>query len=111
MSPPIAPAHQMSASHAAAAQRVRFTQHWGQNVLLLDYSNCDVTMLKLVVEEGHRVIARELPNSVLTLTDVTGTSFDGECVAVLKSRVAAKAQYGKRAAVSGISGLQALIYE
>ena len=100
----------MSVSHAAAAQRVRFIQHRGQNVLSLDYSNCDVVMLKLVVEEGHKVIARELPNSVLTLTDVTGTSFDGESVAVLKSRVAANAPYVKRAAVIGICGLQALIY-
>ncbi|SRR5258708_1742051 len=110
MSLPIALPSQISASHAAAAQRVRFITHAGHNVLLLDYSNCDVTMLKLVVEEGHRVIARELLNSVLTLTDVTGTSFDGESVAVLKSRVAANAPYVKRAAVIGISGLQALIY-
>ena len=110
MSSPIAVSSQASASHAAAAQRVRFITHAGQNVLLLDYSNCDVVMLKLVVEEGHKVIARELPNSVLTLTDVTGTSFDGESVAVLKSRVAANAPYVKRAAVIGISGLQALIY-
>src|SRR5258708_2469375 len=73
-------ASQMPASHAAAAQRVRFITHAGQNVLLIDYSNCDVTMLKLVVEEGHRVIARELPNSVITLNDGTGTSFDGESV-------------------------------
>jgi hypothetical protein len=101
----------MSPDHPAAAARVRFIEHRGQQVLLINYSNCDVAMLKLVVEEGHRIISRQLPNSVLTLNDVSGTSFDQESVAVLKSRVAANAPYVKRAAVTGISGLQALIYE
>jgi hypothetical protein len=48
---------------------------------------------------------------VLTLNDVTGTSFDKESVAVLQSKVAANAPYVRRAAVIGISGLQRLIYE
>ncbi len=102
---------QMSPDYPAAASRVRFIQHADQQVLLIDYSHCDVPMLKLVAEEGHRVISRQLLNSVLTLNDVSGTSFDHESVAVLKSRVAANAPYVKRAAVVGISGLQALIYE
>src|SRR5258708_37773476 len=68
-------------------------------------------MLKHELEEGHGVIRNDLPSHVLTLPDVTGASFDGESVAVLKSRVAANAPYVKRAAVVGISGLQALIYE
>lgn len=102
---------QMSPNYPAASARVRFIEHEGQQVLLIDYSNCDVPMLKLVAEEGHRVISRQLLNSVLTLNDVSGTSFDQESVAVLKSRVAANAPYVKRAAVVGISGLQALIYE
>jgi len=101
----------MPPSHEAAAERVHFIEHMGQKVLLIDYSRCNAAMMRLVVEEGHRVISRELPNSVLTLNDVTGASFDGESVAVLKSRVAANAPYVKRAAVIGISGLQALIYE
>jgi hypothetical protein len=83
----------------------------GKRVLFISYADCDVAMLKAVAEEMHRVISRELPNSVLTLNDVTGTSFDSESVAVLKSRVAANAPYVKRAAVIGISGLQRLIYE
>lgn len=57
------------------------------------------------------MISREMPNSVLTLNDVTGTGFDQESVEVLKSKVAANAPYVKRAAVVGISGLQRLIYE
>lgn len=94
-----------------AEGRVRFIVHRGKRVLSINYANCDVAMLKAVAEEGHRVIALELRDSVLTLNDVTGTGFDQESVEVLKARVAANAPYVKRAAVIGISGLQRLIYE
>lgn len=94
-----------------ATGRVQFITHMGKRVLSINYAHCDVPTLKAVAEEGHRVISRELLNSVLTLNDVTGTSFDQESVEVLKSKVAANAPYVKRAAVIGISGLQRLIYE
>jgi hypothetical protein len=94
-----------------AVGRVQFIEHKGKRVLFINYADCDITMLKAVTEEMHRVISRELPNSVLTLNDVTGTSFDSESVALLKSKVAANAPYVKRAAVIGITGLQRLIYE
>jgi hypothetical protein len=96
---------------AIAAGRVRFIDHLGKRVLFINYSHCDVAMLKAVAEEGHRVIAGEEPNSVLTLNDVTGTTFDKESVAVLQAKVAANAPYVRRAAVIGINGLQRLIYE
>jgi hypothetical protein len=91
--------------------RVRFLEHVGQRVLLIDYSHCNVALFKEVAAEGNRVISSQLHNSVLTLSDVTGTGFDSESVAILKAKVAANAPYVKRAAVVGISGLQALIYE
>lgn len=96
---------------AIAAGRVRFIEHAGRRVLFINYAHCDVAMLKAVAEEGHRVITREAPDSVLTLNDVTGTTFDKESVAVLQAMVAANAPYVRRAAVVGISGLQRLIYE
>jgi hypothetical protein len=96
---------------AIAPGRVRFIEHMGKRVLFINYSHCDVAMLKAVAEEGHRVIAQQPPNSVLTLNDMTGTTFDKESVAVVQARVAANAPYVRRAAVIGISGLQRLIYE
>jgi hypothetical protein len=102
---------QASTIDAIAPGRVNFIEHQGKRVLFINYSHCDVAMLKAVAEEGHRVIAREQQNSVLTLNDVTGTNFDKESVAVLQSMVAGNAPYVRRAAVIGISGLQRLIYE
>ena len=96
---------------AIAAGRVQFIEHKGTRVLFINYSHCDVAMLKAVAEEGNRVISRESPGSVRTLNDVTGTSFDKESVAVLQSKVVANAPFVRRAAVIGISGLQRLIYE
>jgi hypothetical protein len=108
-SPPIWP--RALVDPGLAAERVRFIEYMGKRVLFVNYAQCDISMLKAVTEEMHRVISRELPNSVLTLNDVTGTSFDSESVEVLKSRVSANAPYVKRAAVIGIAGLQRLIYE
>ena len=102
---------QLSADAVQAAARVTFIEHMGKRVLFINYAHCDIAMLKAVSEEMHRVISKEPPNSVLTLNDVTGTSFDTESVAVLKSKVAANAPYVRRAAVIGITGLQQLIYE
>jgi hypothetical protein len=100
-----------TSADASLAGRVQFITHRGKRVLSINYANCDVAMLKTVAEDMHRVISREPLNSVLTLNDVSGTSFDQESVEVLKSKVAANAPYVKRAAVIGISGLQRLIYE
>lgn len=94
-----------------AAERVKFIEHKGKRVLFINYAECDIAMLQAVAEEGHRVIAREPPNSVLTLNDVSGTNFDTESVAVLRSKVAANAPFVRRAAVIGITGLQQLIYD
>lgn len=94
-----------------AASRVQFITHKGKRVLSINYSHSDAEMMKAVAEEGHRVISLEPPNSVLTLNDVTGASFDQQSVEVLKSKVAANAPFVRRAAVVGISGLQRLIYE
>ena len=110
MTSPETGAPQLSAEALHAAARVKFIDHMGKRVLFINYADCDIAMLKAVAEEMHRVICKEPPNSVLTLNDVTGTSFDSESVAVLKSKVAANAPYVKRAAVIGITGLQALIY-
>ena len=98
-------------SAVSPSSRVQFIEHGGKRVLFINYSNCNGAMLKIVAQEGHKVISGEQPGSVLTLNDVSGTSFDHESVAVLKSMVAANAPYVRRAAVVGISGLQSLIYD
>jgi hypothetical protein len=100
-----------STIEAIAPGRVRFIEHQGKLVLFINYSHCDVAMLKAVAEEGHRVIAQQPRDSVLTLNDVTGTTFDKESVAVVQAKVAANAPHVRRAAVIGIHGLQRLIYE
>jgi hypothetical protein len=96
---------------ALVENRVQFITYKGKRVLSIDYSHSDAAQMKALAEEGHRVIAREPLNSVLTLNDMTGALFDQQTVEALKSKVAANAPYVRRAAVIGISGLQRLIYE
>jgi len=81
----------VSALSTSVSNRVYSIEHGGHRVLFLNYSGCNGAILKMAAEEGNRVISREPPNSVLTLTDVTGTSFDQESVTALKAMVAANA--------------------
>ena len=111
MAPSQAIFDQRPTTASAANSRVQFIEFAGKRVLFINYAHCNAAMMKEVAGEGHRMLALEPPNSVLTLNDVTGATFDHEAVAFLKSMVAANAPYVKRGAVIGISGLQSLIYE
>ena len=95
----------------SAASRVFFIEHAGKRVLFVNYSHCDVALLKAVVQECKRVVATQPPNSVRTLNDVAGTMFDHESVTLLKSLTKSNAPYVRRAAVIGLTGLQRLIHE
>src|SRR5437763_6558558 len=88
----------VSASSASVSNRVYFIEHGGQRVLFLNYSGCNGAILKMAAGEGNRVISREPPNSVLKMTDVSGTSFDKESVTAMKAMVADNTSYEKLAA-------------
>lgn len=99
------------ANSSAASTRVKFVDHAGKQILFVNYANCDTSLLREVAQECHRVLAGQPPGSALTLNDVSGTRFDHESVAFLKSIVKSNAPFVKRAAVVGVTGLQRLIYE
>jgi len=105
------PTSQLPTEPQSVSQRVRFIEHSGKQVLFVDYSNCNAALLRQIALECHRVLAQQPPNSSLTLNDVSGTRFDQESVAFLKSVVRDNAPYVKKAAVVGVTGLQRLIYE
>ena len=94
----------------SVASRVKFIEHRGKQILFVDYVNCDAATLNELLIEAHRILSKMIPNSALTLNDVTGTHFDHESVRLVKDMAAANGPYVKRAAVVGVSGLQGLIY-
>jgi hypothetical protein len=67
--------------------------------------------MQAVLNESQRIITLEPENSVLSLTDVAGCTFDQQSITLLKSVALANAPFVKRAALIGLSDLQRLVYE
>jgi hypothetical protein len=91
-------------------QRLQFEVHQGKRVLIVDYSHCDVGQMKEMIGLTRTLIATQLPNSLLTLSDVTGAIFNIDVVEQLKEMTKHNAPYVRKAALVGVTGLQAFIY-
>lgn len=91
-------------------QRLQFEVHQGRRVLLIDYSYCDVPQMKEIIALTRSLMATQFPSSVLTLSDVTGATFNTEVIEQIKELTKHNAPYVRRAALIGVTGLQAFIY-
>src|SRR5437762_9818844 len=91
-------------------QRLQFEVHAWQRILVIDYSHCDIEPMKELIGITRTLIATQLPNSVLTLSDVTGATFNIEVVEQIKELTKHNAPYVRKGALIGVTGLQALIY-
>jgi hypothetical protein len=68
----------------ASAQRIRYIEHAGKRILLIDLSSCTPAQLKKWIEEVPRYVTRQPKKSVLLLGDFTGTQFTKENIEQLK---------------------------
>lgn len=62
------------------------------------------------MDEAKRLIAKEPPGSVLTVTDVTGGHFDSKMAEAFKAFTAHNKPYVKAAAVVGVTGMLKVLY-
>jgi len=100
----------VASSSRTLTQRLQFELHHGKRVLVIDYSHCDTEAMKEMIAITRTLISTQLPNSVLTLSDVTGAVFNIEVVEQLKEMTKHNAPYVRKGALIGVTGLQALIY-
>jgi hypothetical protein len=90
--------------------RIRFIDHQGKEILLVDLSNCPANE----VEE----IARAVPDyttvrprgSVLVLTDFTGAAFDRDAVRAIKETAVFDKPFVKKSALVGTEDLPVSFY-
>lgn len=92
-------------------KRVQFVQHNGKEILFLDFSQCTARDALAVIEEATAAIRTRPHQSLLTLTDVTGTRFDDTLSQRMKEFTAHNKPYVRAAAVVGITGLKKIIFE
>jgi len=83
----------------AEGERIRFVEHRGARILFMDFSEMNAPGEALrELEKARRLIATQEPGSLLTLTDVTGTRYDGDIIAAFQALAAHNKPYVRAAA-------------
>jgi hypothetical protein len=92
-------------------ERIRFVDYRGQQILLVDVTNCTTAEM---IEIGRLVpsyVSSEPRGSVLLLADFTGSKFDKFAVETLKQATVFDRPHIKRSAWVGIEGMPKVFYD
>ena len=99
------PVYHRSIPGGAALERVRFISHRGKRVLLIDHSGSTPEEVLRTMDEVEHVIAGEPADSLLTLSDFTGTVFDKGAADRMKVVAAKDRPHVHRAAIVGAENI------
>jgi hypothetical protein len=92
-------------------ERIRFIDHLGKKILLVDLSHCPVNQVEEVVRKVPDYITVQPLGSVLVLTDFTGATFDHDAIRAIKETAVFDKPFVKKSALVGIEGLPASFYD
>ncbi len=90
-------------------ERVRFVEHKGKRILLIDCGNCLPAEMHEVIEECGRVVQSQPEKSVLTLTIANGGRFDLETIMRMKRLTKDNEPHVLKAALVGVTDLQHVV--
>ena len=65
-------------------ERIRFIDHHGKRILLVDLSNCSADEVEEIVRRVPDYITVQPRGSVLVLTDFSGAAFDRDALRAMK---------------------------
>ncbi len=83
-------------------KRIQLIDHKGREVLYLDFSDCNIEEVSQVIEMAKKIIRVQPKESVLTLTNVSGTGYNKEIIQALKEFANNNKPFVKAGAVVGI---------
>jgi stage II sporulation SpoAA-like protein len=86
-------------------ERVRFITHRGKRVLFIDHSRSTPEEILRTMDEVEHIIAAEPGDSLLTLSDFTGTAFDKAAADRMKVVAAKDRPHVRRAALVGAESI------
>jgi hypothetical protein len=87
------------------ADRIRFINHQGQHVLLVDVSYCSAVEVEKIMRAVPELVTTLPKGSVLILSDFTGASFDEEALRTMKEASVFDKPYVKKSAWIGAETL------
>ena len=91
-------------------EHVRFIEHKGCSILMIDFQGCQPAEFLERIRYARSVIGRQPLGSTRTLTNVTKARFNNQVSEAMKEYTAHNKPYVRAAAVVGLSGLQEIVY-
>jgi hypothetical protein len=98
-------------AHETAAPRVRFSEHQGKRILLVDFSRAELDLVRAVAAECLHVMCAEPPGSVLSLVEVEGIPFSTDALKIGSELTEMAQRYSLRTAVSGVTGFRSFLLQ
>jgi hypothetical protein len=86
-------------------ERIRFVDHQGKRILLVDLSKCTAREAEETTRRVPDVVTAEPRNSVLILTDFAGSSFDKSALSAMKETAVFDKPFVKKSALIGTLSL------
>lgn len=91
--------------------RIRFIQHKGHKILLVDLSHCAAPEVKRIADLVPKFVSSHPKGSLLLLADFAGAEFDREAVTSMKEGTVFDRPYLKKSAWVGTENLPKIFYE
>jgi hypothetical protein len=82
-------------------ERIRFIEHKGKQILLLDFSLASGPQMLLLLAQVRTTVAQHRPNSVLILADYRGAEINDKVAIKVKEVIALDRPFVKKAAWVG----------
>ncbi len=92
-------------------ERIRFIDHQGKRVLLVDFSNCSANEVEEIARAVPDYVTVNPRGSVLVLTDFTGSAFDRDALRTMKETAVFDKPFIKKSALIGTETLPRDFYE
>ena len=96
---------------SAAGERIRFINHEGKKILIVDFSNGPANEVEKISRRVPDYVTVQPRGSVLILTDFTGASFDRDALRTMKETAVFDKPFVKRSALIGTESLPKEFYE
>lgn len=92
-------------------ERIRFIDHQGKRILLVDLSKCPPDEFEMLVRRVPEHVTVQRFGSVLVLTDFTAVVFDRDAVRAVKETAVFDKPYIKKSALLGTESFPKDFYE
>lgn len=91
--------------------RIRFIEHEGHKILLVDLSHCSAPEVKRISELVPKFVTPHPKGSLLVMADFTGAEFDRDTLTSMKEAAVFDRPHLKKSAWVGTESLPKVFYE